>query len=749
MVRAVIPLLRAIDAQPNGSIAKALAGCIRLRQYDVVIGCACFPRTAIMRLGMFLCLTVYSPAQAETSPPAITRIQDIRRLPRVDSGKALPVRISGTCIFEASGEFFVHDGAQGIWVSSITAKSRGLLLDASGLEGLAAGRTVEIDGVTDPGGYAPQVLPTAVRQTGSAALPEPVRISAEQLVAGSEDGQWVQLEGVVQDVQVLADRTVCSLVAEGVNCWISLSGQAGRGLPPLVDARVRAVGAFAPDFNNRSEAVLPKVISSSNGCIQVIQPPPGDPFSGPRQPLNRLRAFSPDVSLFHRKVTSGIVTFVRPGEFFFLRDGATSVRVASNAADLRPGWLVDVAGFIDISEHLAALKSGIVRKTGEAPPPPPETVTAIELLQSASWQSPTKSTSSDLSGHTVSLRGRIRRVDRSSPSVPVAVWIESDDVIFPASLPPAAVLEENLSESWQVGAEARVTGTCELDFRGRPDPLGLYDPVGFHIWLASPQDIAITRPAPWWTARRLTIALSATGLAALIAIGLVAILRRQVKRQVGIIARELETNAVASERERMARDLHDTLEQQLTGVAMQLESLAKSSSAQSPGFTNRLALASRMIQHSREEARRSVWDLKNRVLENHGLAAALESLADSVAIDGGPHVVTRITGSRAHLPSSITYHLLRMAQEALTNTLKHARASNILITLDMTGDQYLLSIRDDGCGFDPELKDSPGAPHFGLIGMRERASRIGAVLSIQSKPGQGCTVLVKLPIKQS
>lgn len=700
-------------------------------------------RVAIMAAA----ITATLPA-VESVPP-LARIGELRGMSRSEAARALPVRVAGTCIYAASGDFFIHDGTHGIWVSSRTSEARGILRDDSGSRGLEAGRTLVVEGVTDPGEYAPQILPVTVRQTGVGPLPAPVRLSSEQLVAGNEDGQFVELEGIVQEVQVLADRTVCSLVSQGVNCLVSLNANAGRNLPPLVDARVVAVGAFAPDFNNRSEAVLPKIISSSPDCIRIIQQAPADPFESPRVDLDDLRGFSLHSPLFHRKVTSGVVTFVREGEFFFLQDGPTSVRVSSDAAGVRPGWRADVAGFIDTAQHLAAIKNGIVRKTGESVPPAPRRVTPRELLNSASWQMVSRFSSSDLSGHQVTLRGVIRRVDRSSPLAPVAVWLEADDFLFAAHLPPDTLLSESQSEVWQLGAEAELKGACELEFRGRPDPLGLYDPVGFHVWLGSPDDLRITRPSPWWTTRRLGIALFATGAAALIAMGGVAVLRRQVKRQVGIIARELETNAVASERERMARDLHDTLEQQLTGVAMQLESLAKSPHLQSPVFMNRLSLASRMIQHSREEARRSVWDLRNRVLENHGLAAALEILATSVAIDGGPHVVTRITGTRAHLPSSITYQLLRMAQEALANTLKHAQASNILITLHMAEDQYLLSIQDDGQGFDPEPVNRPGTTHFGLIGMRERASRIGAILDITSKPGNGCTIAITLPIKPS
>lgn len=700
------------------------------------------------RILLLLVLVALTPFLAIALKAGEVRsIGEIRRLSRHDAGKKIPVRISGTCIYAANGEFFVHDGTYGIWVSSLTAKSRGLLREAPDLAGLVPGTTLEIEGVTDPGGYARQILPVVIRLTGNAPMPAPKRLTAEQLVAGNEDGQYVELEGVVQSVQVLKDRTVCSLMAEGVNCWIALQGAKNRNLPPLVDARVSAVGAFAPDHNNRSEAVLPKIISSSPDCIRIIKSPPPDPFQSPRVLLDDLRGFSPDLSLFHRKVTTGVITFVRPGEFFFLREGHTSVRVSSDAVGLQPGWRVEAAGFIDTTQHLAALKNAIVRRTGNETIPPPEPATVGDLLQSASWRSFPNPASSDLSGHNVTLRGLIRRVDRSAPLNPVAVWLEADNLLFQANLPPGALLDDRKNAAWEVGAEAELHGACELEFRGRPDPLGLYDPVGFHIWLSSPDHLKITRPAPWWTTRRLSIALSGTGIAALLALGGVAVLRRQVKRQVGIIARELETNAVVTERERMARDLHDTLEQQLTGVAMQLESLAKSPESQSKGFLERLTLASRMVQHSREEARRSVWDLRNRVLENHGFAAALESLAASAAIDGGPRMTTRITGNRANLPSPLTYQLLRMAQEALANALKHASAENIRISLEMTPEEYILIISDDGRGFDADPGQPPGPPHFGLIGMRERASRIGAILTFTSRPGQGCTVHIRLPLQ--
>lgn len=713
---------------------------------------ACMPRPLPFLAGMLrpviflLCSLLWSAVFATGTSPSLTSIDAIRRMSREQAAEAVPARIAGTCIYTANDEFFLHDGTHGIWVSSLTSRAKGMLQDTSPLRDLAVGVTLEVNGLTDPGSYARQVLPTFIRVTGHAPLPPPVRISAEQLVAGNEDGQLVELEGVVQDVQVLADRTVCSLMAKGVNCWIAFSGPARNNLPPLVDARVRAVGAFAPDFNNRSEAVLPKIICSHSGSIQIIKPPPADPFDSPSVRLNELRGFSPDVTLFHRKVTSGIITFVRPGEFFMLRDGNTCVRVASDAVHLQTGWKVDVTAFIDTSQHLTALKNGMVRKTGDASPPPPAVVSAMDLIKSASWQMAKSHSPSDLNGHTVTLRGRIRQVDGSSAQSPVTIWIESDNILFPANLPNGMRIAQDRADTWQVGALVDVTACCELAFRGKPDPLGLYEPMGLHAWLASAEDLSVIQPAPWWNTRRLSIALSGTAITALIAFGGIAMLRRQVKQQVAILSRELETKAVATERERMARDLHDTLEQQLTGVAMQLESLAKHPDSHPPGFSSRIDLASRMVRHSREEARRSVWDLRNRVLETHGLPVALQSLAESAAIDGGPKVEVQISGSPTCLEPATEYQLLRMAQEALANALKHAHASRILIHLSTTALQCKLVIEDDGVGLGTQVASPPGPPHFGWIGMHERASKIGATLDIVSPPAGGCTVTIQVPL---
>jgi signal transduction histidine kinase len=221
-------------------------------------------------------------------------------------------------------------------------------------------------------------------------------------------------------------------------------------------------------------------------------------------------------------------------------------------------------------------------------------------------------------------------------------------------------------------------------------------------------------------------------------------LRRQVSRQLTVIGRKLRSEAVGEERDRMARELHDTLEQQLSGVALQLDGLDHAVTRDPAAAARALTLARRMLRYTRLEARRSVWDLRSKLLENHGLPAALHTIAESLGTSSGPTIEIRVTGREKGLAPGADFHLLRIAQEATTNAIKHASASSILIALDYLADRVLLRIQDDGRGFNPAADRLVPEPHFGLLGMRERAAKMGASLEITTSPGHGCQLAVSL-----
>jgi len=212
------------------------------------------------------------------------------------------------------------------------------------------------------------------------------------------------------------------------------------------------------------------------------------------------------------------------------------------------------------------------------------------------------------------------------------------------------------------------------------------------------------------------------------------------------------------ERQRMAREIHDTLAQGLTGIITQLE--AAQQTASEPERERRIGNATRLARDSLAEARRSVQALRPQALEDSKLPDALaEEVARWTATSGVPAEV-RTTGDPRALHPEVEVTLLRVAQEALANVAKHAAATHAWVTLSYMEDVVTLDVRDDGSGFaQPGAGNAPGngpgnAPGnaqsqagggFGLIAMRQRVNRLAGQLEIESEPGAGTAVSASLP----
>ena len=208
--------------------------------------------------------------------------------------------------------------------------------------------------------------------------------------------------------------------------------------------------------------------------------------------------------------------------------------------------------------------------------------------------------------------------------------------------------------------------------------------------------------------------------------------------------KQLQYLAVLNERSRVGRELHDTLEQGLAGIALQLEAVAGSLSDSPVAARQSLDVARQMLRYSQEEARRSVMDLRSQALESRDLPGALTDLAKQMTYGTSTSAEVRVEGTRQQLDASHEHHLLRIGLEALTNALKHSAARHITITLRFSPDTVELVVEDDGCGIDPAAPMGLG-DHFGLLGIRERVDKLGGVLQIAGTPGAGTRVMVTVP----
>jgi ligand-binding sensor domain-containing protein/signal transduction histidine kinase len=203
-------------------------------------------------------------------------------------------------------------------------------------------------------------------------------------------------------------------------------------------------------------------------------------------------------------------------------------------------------------------------------------------------------------------------------------------------------------------------------------------------------------------------------------------------------------SAVLAERNRISQDIHDTLAQNLAGIALQLDAVHMQLPDVKSDLRERLDEACNLTRYSLAEARRAITDLRSDELKSGELSAALPELARRVAAVLQTRV--QIIGEPRKLSPTMERNLLRIFQEALANAVKHAHAGTLDVELRYAPNSLALRVRDDGRGFDPESLSPAGSGHYGLIGMRERAEKIGGHLTLNSRPGEGTELLVEVPL---
>jgi two-component system NarL family sensor kinase len=211
-----------------------------------------------------------------------------------------------------------------------------------------------------------------------------------------------------------------------------------------------------------------------------------------------------------------------------------------------------------------------------------------------------------------------------------------------------------------------------------------------------------------------------------------------------LFAQSAEFGAV-SERNRLAREIHDTLAQGLAGIVLQLETaeVLLGVGDKRDKVERSIHQALELARSNLDEARRSVMDLRAAPLESRSLADALTALAKATEEQTPAFIRLHVTGANRPLPVRIETGLYRIAQEAVANAVQHASASQITIALELGPRQAKLVVEDDGKGFDPAQTPSG---HFGLIGLNERARLFGGHLHLESEPGVGTRVEVSVPI---
>jgi signal transduction histidine kinase len=262
----------------------------------------------------------------------------------------------------------------------------------------------------------------------------------------------------------------------------------------------------------------------------------------------------------------------------------------------------------------------------------------------------------------------------------------------------------------------------------------------FTIKTRGESDVAILQKPSWWTRERLQAIGTVLGLGVVATMVWVLALRRRVREQTRIIAEKIEKQRLTEERVRIASELHDTLEQEWVGIGLQLENALARLKTSPTRAGESIILARTMLRQSQAEARSTIWDLHCETRTRENMLSSLRQIANHLQSDQGPVFSVEVAEDIQVLRGTVANHFLRVAQEAVTNAIKHARARKVEIVLSKRDNELRLEIKDDGIGFDTQSRAASPEGHFGLSGMKQRASKLKGSLVVQSQPGLGTTL---------
>lgn len=214
--------------------------------------------------------------------------------------------------------------------------------------------------------------------------------------------------------------------------------------------------------------------------------------------------------------------------------------------------------------------------------------------------------------------------------------------------------------------------------------------------------------------------------------------------RVHVLRMRKQFSLLLGERARLSREVHDTLLQSMFGYALQFDALAEAVSSSAPQLHQRLAHLRHQVEDDIREARQSIWNLRSPMLERRELPATLKDVAEHAVASTPIELDVAVGGSPRRVSPQVEEQLLRIGREAVSNSVRHAQATRVKLSLHYGDDAIVLTVADDGRGFDA-AKQQDESEHFGLTTMRERAESVGGSLRVRSAKGEGTTVTASVP----
>ncbi|QBG45904.1 sensor histidine kinase [Verrucomicrobia bacterium S94] len=677
------------------------------------------------------------PAYGGEPESVIKRIFDIKRLTNEEAARKIPVIVEAQVLnlHRRQTRLFVHDGQAGMYVE--------LARPAETYPGLRAGSIVELRGTTEAGGYSPVLMVTSLNILRQQALPEATRLSRTLMRSTNFDVDWVQVTGRPVSMEFIKSyghyliklETAQGFGNERIDIFVPYEAGAFDRMKRFMYRPVSFSGVLATRANQMKQMTGRVLYINSVDDFSLVSDFLG---SVPRfYSIDELMQYGKET--FALVKTRGVVTG-GSDDTLYLRGNRSSLRVSVFMEQLfQEGDLVELTGYVDLKPVSPAFQAVSIQCLERGLSVQPVTVSLENSRIDSGWNHDLIA----LEAEFVYAEKRLFTDSGGTDPLPgvQTLWCRAGGRLVEARLPGGVPLPEGL----RAGSLIKLTGIGHVSETKNPR----IENMTAALWLelSGAAGIEIIRKAPWWTAQRLLWGISIVSGILFLMVGWVLSLRKVVAAQTATIGKQIKRESVLNERQRIARELHDTLEQGLTALSLQLGRLLNKIRKSSPEDLPIVEKAVNALRVCQEESRASIKDLRDGMLEKVDLPTAVKQTLNARLDEDASKLEFSLTGTVIRLTLFVEHQLVRIITEAAVNAAHHASPQRISVSMNYGDSTFTAVVEDDGCGFDPETVEETG--RYGVLGMQERARRIGGNLTMESAPGKGTRITLTVQINTS
>ena len=646
--------------------------------------------------------------------PVLTSVRQVRTLTPEAASANYPVQVRGvvTATFVNGLSLVIQDDDQGVYVSIPMNRTRGKF---------AIGDACEVQGVSRRAAFAPMIEARQVTRLGLASLPIPLRPTWDQIVNGSLDSQYVEIQAIITGISESAVGLLTRVGAIELDLGDSRRIEWKR----FENALVRIRGCVLAVYDRETHQVMSGKLRMIEPIITVDEPAPSDPFAFPVKRLDSLRSFDPQASAFQRVKVVGQMIYANHG-LYCLMEGTNGLRFFPKDPTPRPpGMLVEVVGVLDLGGTSPVLREALVKQLRAAALPEVQALSETNLF------------SGKYDGTLVQVESLLMNVSRNLEDQ--VLELRTGSHLHTARLHKDLGMVPPISTGSRLEIKGVYLGKGGNWAAGQ-------DVEDFDLVLSSPADITVLEKPSWWTPRRLLGLVGGLAGVLLLALGWIRSLRSQVEERTRQLAQQIQARqrieqqrAIEQERTRLAQDLHDDLGGGLTEISM-LGSLAGDlilSPDRKAGYLQQMTAKARHLVATLDEI---VWAVNPRY-------DSLASLADYYSLYAqrflglaslACHLQVAQTLPDYPLDSKMRHSLFLALKEALNNVVRHAEASEVWLLIAMEENELIVAVTDNGRGL--QLPAETASGRDGLANMRARLSALGGRCEIRSAPTAGTTV---------